>query len=364
MSPREPAGAAGPAASAMSPGEEEAIIGDATIASWKRTLSTLAGGQVGDPFLHMRGKDAGAALGLDIDADPEMPAPKIEIMVYGRRLSLLSSTFASLFSEDAFLHRRKGGGEQPSDDLVVVTLMDFGDGTARSGRRPAHDRPGGLIIAGHTDPFVRKGDGPQAAAGVMIPRHLLGKRRRVLARASHPHFSNSLLARATASFLTTFVVPLATRVVDEPSPEIEQAVLDLVISVLCETPGRGVKLTDNPVFVREAVADLIERHHGDPDFGVETIAGALHLSRRQVYRYFEDTGQSLAARIADRRLQAAVDLLETQPRMSVSALARQSGFASEATFRSRFRAGLGYGPTEARARVLNGESLPTIGPAD
>ncbi|WP_298446632.1 helix-turn-helix transcriptional regulator [Gordonia sp. (in: high G+C Gram-positive bacteria)] len=333
------------------------------VESWKRRLSTIAGGPVGDPHIHLAGRDAVALLGIDLDEQRSSPSPRFEVAIYTQRLNILTATFASLRSPDT-LSRTKGGGRQTTDDLVVATLIEHGNIRLEESGRSVRYRPGELIIAGNTDKYIKLADSPVAAVGVMIPRSLLGKRRRVLKRAAQPYISSSLLARSTAAFLTGFAVPLATGVIAEPSAETEQAVLDLVISVLCETPGRGVKLTDNPVFVREAVADLIERYYAEPDFGIEVIADALHLSRRQVYRYFEDTGQSLAARIAERRLQAAVDLLETQPRMSVSTLARQSGFASEATFRSRFRAGLGYGPTEARARVLNGESLPTIGPAD
>ncbi|UQE74818.1 helix-turn-helix transcriptional regulator [Gordonia sp. PP30] len=331
--------------------------------SWMRRLSVIAGSAVGDPDIHLFGREAIALLDIDLSDRAPSVSSEFEVAVYTRELRILTSAFASLRSADT-LTRRKNAGVQRSDDLVVATLMEPGSLQLERNGRLVHYRRGELLIGSDTDEYLRLADSAVAAVGVLIPRRLLGKRPRVLKRAAQPYISSSLLARSTAAFLTEFAVPLATGVIAEPSVETEQAVLDLVVSALCEMPGRGVKLTDNPVFVREAVADLIERYYAEPDFGVEVLADALHLSRRQVYRYFEDTGQSLAARIADRRLQAAVDLLETQPQMSVSALARQSGFASEATFRSRFRAGLGYGPTEARARVLNGESLPTIGPAD
>ncbi len=325
-------------------------------------MRAIAGTEVGAPDIHLSGEEAIALLGIEPSTQPSSVSAKYEVIVHTRRLSILTSAFASLRSPDT-LTRKKAGGRQRDDDLMVATLVEPGDVELEGSGHPLRYRRGELLITSNTDEYLGPAFGPVAAAGVLIPRRLLGTRRRVLKRVEQPYIASSLLARSTAAFLAGFAVSVATGVIAEPSAETEQAVLGLVISVLSESPGRDIKLTD-PAFVREAVADLIERYYSDPDFGVDVIADALHLSRRQVYRYFEATEQSLAARIADRRLQAAVDLLETQPRMSVSALARQSGFASEAAFRSRFRAGLGYGPTEARVRVLNGEALPTIGPAD
>lgn len=334
-----------------------------TVTAWRRRLSGIAGGPVGEPDLYLAGAEAIEfyQLGQDVQADEPQ---SFEVYLYTSDLSLISSSFAALRSPVTLSRLDTRARPGSGDELVVGTVIDHATTRVESGNRRIRYRPGELILTGSATSYVHLSDDIVDSVGVVIPRRLLGRRRAAIEHSWQPLVSGSLLARATASFITSFAVPTATGVGPKPSTETELAVVDLIVSALGELTGISSSLTDNPIFVREAVVDVIERRYADPEFGVDAIAAELHLSRRQAYRYFEDSGQSLAGRIAERRIRAATDILRAEPRSPIGAVARKSGFTSVATFRNRFRARLGIGPAEYRALLLSGQSTPPLATED
>lgn len=344
-------------------GSTAGALDDHTVAAWRQRLSMIAGAPVGDPDLHLVGREAIDLYRLDQDVQTIEP-DEFEVYMYTSKLSMISSSFAALRSPVTLSRSEALTRARPSDELVVGTVIDHATTRIERGNRRIQYRPGELILTGNATSYAQLSDNPVDSVGVVIPRRLLGKRRAAIERSWQPFVSGSLLARATASFITSFAVPTATGVGPKPSTETELAAVDLIVSALGELTGISSSLTDNPIFVREAVVDVIERRYADPEFGVDSIAAELHLSRRQAYRYFEDSGQSLAGRIADRRIQAALELLRAEPRTPIGNVARRSGFTSVATFRNRFRAKVGIGPTECRALLLSGQPIPPLATED
>lgn len=123
----------------------------------------------------------------------------------------------------------------------------------------------------------------------------------------------------------------------------------MIRAALGELDYRRYHLPDNPLFVREAAIDLINRNHRDPAFTPDTIARSLHISRRQLYRHFENADESVSDVIASQRLQTACSFLTNRPDLTLAQVAAMSGFPSAATFRNRFRARYGVGPREYRS---------------
>lgn len=337
------------------------VIDRAKFETWQRRLSDIAGAPVGEPNLHMKGPEAAAAYrvtDLAITDDPD----DFEFYMHVRDLGMISAVYTAIRTSvsaaatpDAF--RRN---TEPSEFLAISTPLSRPAYWIDAGGRRLLTRPGDLSVTRDAI-TVQYSDTATEWAGIVISRSLLGQRRAaVIDHSWIPVVSGSLLARATASFVTSFAVTTAAGIGPEPSTDTQLAAVDLIGTALSEMAGVSSSLTDNPAFVQEAVLDLIERRHGDPDFGVDDIARELHLSRRQVYRYFEDTEQSLAGRIARRRVITATQLLRAEPRAAIGNVGRRSGFGSVATFRNRFRALVGIGPTEYRAMVLSGETLPEV----
>lgn len=305
-----------------------ALIGDETVKSWQARLSRIAGDVVEEPPIHGAGARALRPRGPQAGA-----GGNYELYRYCRRQSTLTSVFAMLVVFGTYLSHGAGG----SADLTVPY------------------RPGDLILTGSATRLPRIDDTPCDAVGVLIPWRLVSRWRAAIVESPRPIVLGSLLARSAAAYLTSFAVPVATGLAPE-SGDAELALVEVLNAVLEEMDREHSAEPDNPLLVRAAVLDLIERKYSYPDFGVDAIASELYLSRRQVYRYFEGDGPSLASRIADRRARAALDMLRADPRVSVGTVARRAGFGSVATFRKRFREKMGIGPSEYRLQLLNGRN--------
>ncbi len=317
------------------------------IATWERRVGVHRSNIHAEP-IRLTGPDGMRHFGQHVEVRTDDPG-SFDSLMYVRQLSMIG-TFCSLHTPLEVSRNPRLISEQPSEDLVIGVHTLEGKHIIRQGSRDFAYGPGQLAFVSNASPYLERTFEINDPAGLVIPLELLGNQRRVAEQARRPVASHTLLARATASFILQFASDTAVGVT-EPDPDTEMAAIELVRAALGQLDYDNRQITDNALFVREAVSDLIERHHRDPSFTPNAIARYLHISRRQLYRHFEDTEDSLAARIADRRLKTACEFLRTRPDMAVSEVARISGFPSSPTMRNRFRAELGIGPSEYRARA-------------
>lgn len=237
--------------------------------------------------------------------------------------------------------------EQPADELLVGVHSLRGRTFIEQGGTTRAYSPGQLVTVNNASPYVQTNHAIADPAGLVIPLELLSDRRDTAERTRRPRPSHSALSRATAAFIRRFAADVAADGGAVPDEETEVAAIELVRAAL-GTHDDHHDLNGNGVFVRQAAVELIERNHRDPDFSPESICRALHLSRRQLYRHFEATQESLASLIADRRLRTAHDLLLDKTELSVAEVAVASGFPSTATMRNRFRTRYNRSPRETR----------------
>lgn len=317
------------------------------IAAWERRIGLHRSNIPAEP-IRLTGPDGMRDFGQHVEVQTDDPG-SFDSLMYVRQLSMIG-TFCSLHTPLQVSRNPRLISEQPSEDLVIGVHTLEGRHIIRQGSRDFAYGPGQLAFVSNASPYLERTFEINDPAGLVIPLELLGNQRRVAEQARRPVASHTLLARATASFILQFASDTAVGVT-EPDPDTEMAAIELVRAALGQLDYDNRQITDNAHYVREAVSDLIERHHRDPSFTPNAIARYLHISRRQLYRHFEDTEDSLAARIADRRLKTACELLRTRPDIAVSEVARVSGFPSSPTMRNRFRAELGIGPSEYRARA-------------
>ncbi|UKO92350.1 AraC family transcriptional regulator [Gordonia amicalis] len=317
------------------------------IETWERRVGVHRSMIQPEP-IRLSGPEGMRHYGQHVEVHTDDP-DSFDSLMYVRQLSMIG-TFCSLHTPVQVSRNPRLIDEQPSEDLVIGVHTLEGRHFIRQGSRDFAYGAGQLAFVSNASPYLERTFEINDPAGLVIPLELLGNQRRIAERARRPVASHTLLARATASFILQFASDTAVGV-SEPDPDTEMAAIELVRAALGQLDYDNRQITDNALFVREAVSDLIERHHRDPSFTPNTIARYLHISRRQLYRHFEDTEDSLAARIADRRLKTACELLRTRPDLAVSEVARISGFPSSPTMRNRFRAELGLGPSEYRARA-------------
>ncbi|MBB3060645.1 helix-turn-helix domain-containing protein [Microbulbifer rhizosphaerae] len=98
----------------------------------------------------------------------------------------------------------------------------------------------------------------------------------------------------------------------------------------------------------EVARKFIERNLGRPDLTVESVRAALCVSRRQVYKIFENLG-GVERYIRSRRLSACLrELQSSEMRWTISQIAERYGFKDVAGFSRQFRAQFGGSPGELR----------------
>lgn len=132
------------------------------------------------------------------------------------------------------------------------------------------------------------------------------------------------------------------------SAALEDWLVALVQGVVRENPSVIAGVRREGVVPQE-ISAMIEARHTDPTFDVAAVAHALHISRRQLYRYAPE-GSGLAALLAQRRIETATALLNEQPQLTLATTAQLAGFRDAASMRVQFLRQFGKTPRQYRGR--------------
>lgn len=117
--------------------------------------------------------------------------------------------------------------------------------------------------------------------------------------------------------------------------------------------GRGLGPEEAAAF--RAIAEWIEAHLRDPDLTPAAIAGAHHISVRQLYRVFEPSGMTVARYVRDLRLERCRREL-SDPSLAglrIGAIASRWGLPDAAGFSRAFRVAYGLSPSAYRERAAD-----------
>lgn len=183
--------------------------------------------------------------------------------------------------------------------------------------------------------------------GVVVPVAAVPGYRHVLA-AGADVFPDTPLTRATGAALGRMLFEWA-KDPDQGQGALagtEAALIALVRGLFRQFPGDGE--TDRASELRARASRIIERRHRDSEFGIEELATELHMSRRQLFRLYAGTDESLAARLLRRRLVTARELLLSAPPLDLAAVASRSGFVDAAALRAQFSRHVGLSPSAFR----------------
>ena len=287
----------------------------------------------------------------EVEVVPDDPE-QFRAVRYSRDLSM-TSTFCAVHSA-ARMERTPDRLRSAPAELLLVTVTSMrGRTLIRQGTQDHEYGAGDLMFVSTAAPFVQVAGTVTDPSGIAIPLSLLGKHRYVAEQPRRALSKRTPLSRAAAGFVRRFAADTAAADLPAPSSDTELAAIDLLTAALSELAvDDRYALQDDTLFNHQAALDLIARRHRDPDFTPDSIAAELHLSRRQLYRLFENTDQSLATRIADSRVETAREMLIANPWLPVAGISSASGFRSVATFRNRFKARYGMGPVEYRQQVM------------
>jgi AraC-like DNA-binding protein len=134
----------------------------------------------------------------------------------------------------------------------------------------------------------------------------------------------------------------------ETGPALSEHLCQLIALAL----GNGASKADRPwksmdAARFQAALAIIGRGFANPDLSAGQVAAQLGISRRSLYRLFEEAGLTFARCVRQRRLAAARRLLADR-RMTVTQAAFACGFDDLSTFHRAFRAHYGMAPRELR----------------
>lgn len=320
------------------------------VENWERRIGIdPSDSSTGSTLIRLQGRAGLAQYGGDaVEADSPDP-DAFESRMYVRQLSQIL-TFCHLVTPFREVRDERRARKSPWDVLMVGVHTMAGRSVIRQGAHEIAYRPGRLVFVNAAKPFAQQTKSIIDPSGLIIPHEYLGAQRRNLEHVRRPVLSDTLLSRATAAFVRQFASTTVIGDAAEVDTDTESAAVELVGAALGQVDLENHQLADNRLFVRQAALDLIERHHPDPEFTPELIARTLHISRRQLYRHFEESDGSLATLIAERRLLAAHEMLLEDRSLSIAAISIAAGFPSVATMRNRFRARFEMTPNDLRMR--------------
>ena len=159
----------------------------------------------------------------------------------------------------------------------------------------------------------------------------------------------SALGGLLGDYLRSIVNRIATFSADD-APTLSHSILEMISG--CFNPSIGNLARARPQIARSTVERIkryIDQNLESPELSVESICAAFRMSRSHLYEAFEFLG-GVAHYLQERRLaEAYAELRDPACRhMSISQIALDLGFSSEAHFSRVFHREFGLNPRDAR----------------
>lgn len=275
-----------------------------------------------------------------------------EALSYQRTMSMLRA-YACLATPFR-LTRGAGAGRATGGEVVVVVHGVSACSHVRVGDEVATLRPGQMAVIPTHTPFALWTTAVTDLTILLVREEALG-----VADAVLPGRSDGLLPHTVAAFVRRFVADAATanRAV---GGEAERIVVELLRATVTHGNRLGRHPSTSAPVVRQRVRDMIEDRYTDPSFSPDSIAQELFMSRRQLYRHFDDTGTTPSRLINQRRLRRAREILSGDERILLDEVAHRSGYTSVSTLRNRFKSEFGIAPRQFSEFAIEQADVPSV----
>lgn len=238
-------------------------------------------------------------------------------------------------------------GSPEDEDIVIVGMANQGGQRLRTAAGVQLMSVGRMGFMSSMGASAVEHLGVSDTTGVVVPVAAIPGYRHVLARGAEM-FPDTPLTRAAGASFGRMLFEWA-KDPDQGAGALagtEAALLALVRGLFRQFPGDGE--TDRASELRAEAGRIIERRHRDAGFDIEALAAELHVSRRQLFRLYAGTDESLAGRLLRRRLITAREELLSTPPQDLAAVALRSGFADAAALRAQFSRHVGLSPSAFR----------------
>ncbi|WP_374953096.1 helix-turn-helix domain-containing protein [Pseudoclavibacter sp. AY1F1] len=199
-------------------------------------------------------------------------------------------------------------------------------------------------------PLATAGIGVVETLGLAVPINDIAHDTRFTIVEWPLRLPETALTAAFLAFVGRYLVESATMAngAQRTSVVAESVLHDLLRAALLQVAPPVMTPAQQSLQLKAAVHDLIEKYHVLQGFDADSIARALHISRRKLYRDLADESDGVAGLIAARRVQSAAALLVEQPMLPLSEVSAAAGFGDGTTMRRHFLTRLGVTPADYR----------------
>lgn len=242
-------------------------------------------------------------------------------------------------------------------ELYAVGLILGGRQTVAQAEREAAPEPHNLVLYSTFKPFDSRVDASDSTASsvlAQVPRTLIpfsgDKADRLLATSMS---GREGIGALLAQFLTRLATD-ATSYKPTDAPRLGMILLDLLTALIAHHTDTAAPLESRQRALYLRIKAFIHQHLSDPHLTPDAIAGAHHISTRQLHRLFQDHKVAVAAYIRCQRLEhtrrdLADPALASRP---IHAIATRWGFIHPEAFSRAFQTAYGLSPRDHRRHAL------------
>lgn len=233
------------------------------------------------------------------------------------------------------------------DEYLFAMFQVAGTGILQQAERTAIVPPGTFALYDSALPFALYHEGPYEQVVV----HLVAERAYSLAglRPGTDLLAVTLNCDGAMSAIAAFFLNFAATQQNDPRGAEYLAPHASALASTLLAYASATQARDLPDFLRhDEVTAFIRTHLADPSLDADDIAVGARMSRRSLYRLFEGTDASVMGLLRSLRIDTAKKLLLRHPHRPISAIARETGFASVSHFHRTFRSETGMTPGDYR----------------
>jgi AraC-like DNA-binding protein len=237
-----------------------------------------------------------------------------------------------------------------SPEAVAIAVHGVGVGRHATGNDQRLVRTGDVMVVDITRPFDFSWSGPGSSTSLQVPIAELGMSLEAVQRAGS-RLESSPLYRIVSRHLVELTEDAERLSASPMAPTVGDATVQLVRALLAGA-GEGEQASREIIeqTLLSQIHVYIRQNLTDPTLGPDSIARALAVSRRQLFRICTRADLSLEQYIIGKRLEGAKEELGSPAARwrSIAAVALRWGFKDPTHFSRRFKDAYGLLPRDWR----------------
>ncbi len=268
---------------------------------------------------------------------------RIRAVTYGVvGVSLIEGTPQCVYRSRRHMHR-------PDEQFLSAPFAIAGRGTVEGSGRTSAFEPGGLLLYDSARPTATHFNSTWGIMSMRAPMSSIVERTGV--PIGRLPINVRIPTTGAVGVIKRFFRDLLEVQQSDPAAAavLGEHAVDLMASAVLLACGARLTERSAQALARQQALAFVWSHHTEPDLTIDQIARACAVSRRTLYRLFEDVEGGVGAMVRRRRIGTAQAWLCADGVRSLESIAAACGFASDRHFYRVFKQETGMTPGEYRA---------------